>query len=334
MKHSFSRHAAALAIVLAAAGCTMKQQEAPAVSGPSEFGTAITVAVTPDILQQDGASQSVVTVTARGPNGNPLANVPLRAEILVGGTPVDFGSLSARQLVTGGDGRATLVYTAPLGASGIAVDTFTLVDIAVTPIGSDFSNSSTRFASLRLVPVGTVAPPAGLRPAFTFSPAAPIDNQDVLFDASTSFAPANNPIVEYRWNFGDGDTATGMTTVHDFGSAGTYVVTLTVVDPLGRTAQSSQSITVAPGAIPTAAFTSSPTAPVVGQVVNFNARGSTASPGRTITSYVWDFGDGTSGSGAQTSHTYTRSGTFVVTLVVKDDSGKAATVTGQVAVAP
>jgi chitodextrinase len=334
MKHSFSRQCAAAAIALMAAGCTMKQQEAPAVSGPSEFGTALVITVTPDILQQDGSSQSVVTITARGPNGNPQANVPLRAEILVGGQPVDFGSLSARQLVTAGDGRATLVYTAPLGPAGVTVDSFTIVDIAVTPIGGNFANSSTRFASLRLVPVGTIAPPAGLRPAFTFSPAAPIDNQDVLFDASTSQAPANNPIVEYRWSFGDGETDRGVTAVHDYGDPGTYVVTLTVVDALGRTASSSQSLTVAPGVNPTALFTSSPTAPVVGQVVNFNARGSAAAPGRTIVKYVWDFGDGTSGSGAQASHTYGRAGTYVVTLVVTDDVGKTATVTGQVAIAP
>ena len=334
MKHSFSSQYVAIAIALVAAGCTMKQQEAPAVSGPSEFGTAITIAITPDILQQDGASQSVVTVTARGPNGNPLANIPLRAEILVNGTPVDFGSLSARQLVTGGDGRATLVYTAPLGPTGVTVDTFTVVDIAITPLGSDFRNSSTRFASLRLVPVGTVAPPAGLRPAFTFSPTAPIDNQDVLFDASSSQAPANNPIVEYRWSFGDGDTGSGVTTVHDFGDAGTYVVTLTVVDPLGRTASSSQSVTVAPGVIPTAAFTSSPAAPSVNQVVNFNGRASTAAPGRSIVSYSWDFGDGTGATGPQVSHRYTRIATYVVTLVVTDDAGKVATVSGEVEVGP
>src|SRR5690349_10665328 len=88
-------------VLLAVSACTMKKQETPELSGPSEFSTAITITVTPDTITQDGASQSIVTVTARGPNGEPLANVPLRAEIRVQGVPADFGSLSARTLVTG-----------------------------------------------------------------------------------------------------------------------------------------------------------------------------------------------------------------------------------------
>ena len=98
--------------------CTMKSQEAPDFAGPSEFGKSITVTVTPDAIVQDGASQSVVTVTALGSNGQPLANIPLRAEIRVDGVPTDFGSLSARNLVTDANGRATLVYTAPATVAG------------------------------------------------------------------------------------------------------------------------------------------------------------------------------------------------------------------------
>ena len=61
-----------------AASCTMKDQEAPPLTGPSEFGTSVNVGVTPDVLQQDGASQSVVAVTVLDSAGQPLANVPLR----------------------------------------------------------------------------------------------------------------------------------------------------------------------------------------------------------------------------------------------------------------
>src|SRR5512145_2989228 len=142
------RRGVPLALAAVATACTMKKEEAPAFSGPSEFGTSITITITPDTITQDGASQSIVAVTARGPNGETISNLPLRAEIRVDGVPTDFGSLSARSLVTGADGRATLVYTAPAGPSGLAVDTFTIVDIGVTPIGSNFGNAATRFASL------------------------------------------------------------------------------------------------------------------------------------------------------------------------------------------
>ena len=336
MKNRILTQCAALAAAaLTAAACTMKEQEPPALSGPSEFAQSITITLTPDVIQQDGASQSVVTVTARGPNGAPLANLPLRADIRVDGVPTDFGTISARNLVTNAEGRATLVYTAPPALPGIAVDQFTIVNIGITPLGSDFGNSQTRLATLRLVPTGTVAPPDGLRPAFTFTPAQPLDNEPVLFDASTSQAPANNPIAQYRWDFGDGSTGTGQTVSHPFRTAGTYTVTLTVVDGLGRSRSASQTVAVGAGTNPTARFTSSPTAPVVNQSVNFNGATSTPAPGRRIVSYVWDFGDGTPQvSGPQVSHAFGRVGTYIVTLTVTDDVGRTSTVTGQVSVGP
>jgi PKD repeat protein len=309
------------ALVALAAACTMDKQKAPDLSGPSEFSTSVAISISPDVLPQDGASQSVITVTTRDANGQPLRNVALRAEIRVDGTPVDLGTLSARSVVTGADGRATFVYTAPNSPS-VSVDPFTIVEIVVTPIGTDFNNSQARSASMRLVPTGVVAPPDGLRPAFTFTPSNPSDHQRVLFDASTSQSPANNPIVSYSWNFGDGGRGTGKTATHDYESANTYIVTLTITDGFGRSASTSQSLTVGAGIGPTASFTFSPTDPVPGTTVNFNGSSSRPSPGRTIVSYSWDFGDGTSGSGVQASHRYPVLGSFTVTLVVTDDAGR------------
>ena len=143
------------------------------------------IAVSPDVLPQDGASQSFITVTARDANAQPIRNLTMRTETQVNGTPVDFGTLSARNVVTGSDGKATLVYTAP-PSPAVAPDAFLLVDIVVTPLGSDFNNSSQRTASIRLVPQGTVIPPGDLVPAFTVRRLTPTDSQTVLFDASTS----------------------------------------------------------------------------------------------------------------------------------------------------
>ena len=76
MNHSFLSRGVALVLAGVVAGaCTMKKQETPEISGPSEFSTSIVITITPDVIQQDGASQSVVTVTARGPNGQPLARL-------------------------------------------------------------------------------------------------------------------------------------------------------------------------------------------------------------------------------------------------------------------
>lgn len=319
------RRGVPLALAAVATACTMKKEEAPAFNGPSEFGTSITITITPDTITQDGASQSIVAVTARGPNGETISNVPLRAEIRVDGVPTDFGSLSARSLVTGADGRATLVYTAPAGPSGLTVDAFTIVDIGVTPIGSNFGNAATRFASLRLVPRGTIVVPSNLQPAFTFTPTAPDERQTVLFDASLSAAPTNNPIVSYTWDFDDGTMASGRTVGHAFNAADTYIVTLTVADALGRTAQTSQTLTVKPSAAPSANFVFSPSEPTAGSLVTFNGLTSTAAAGRRIVGYSWDFGDPndrTPGSGPQTQHRYATAGGYNVTLTVTDDLGR------------
>jgi PKD repeat protein len=309
----------------------MKSQEAPDLTGPSEHFQSITVSVTPDVLSQDGGSQSVITMIARGPNGESLRNVSMRVEIHVNGTPVDFGSLSARNVVTNSEGRATAVYTAP-SAPSVAVDEFTVVDIVVTPMGGDFNNTTIRTAAIRLVPPGFVIPPNGLVALFTVTPALAIDNQDVLFDASASFGD----IVSYSWDFADGAKGSGQTTTHAYNVAGVYHATLTITDPFGRTASTTRTITVSPGSNPTASFIFSPSAPRVGQTVAFNATGSTAPPGRTIVSYMWDFGEGAGlqPGGVTANHVYGAAAGYNVTLVVTDDSGKTASVTRAVTITP
>lgn len=326
---------AALGACLASAGCTMKNQEAPPLMGPSEFATSITITVSPDVLTQDGASQSLVTITARDENGNPLRNLSLRAETFVNGERVDFGSLSARNLVTDANGRATLVFTAPASPSGPGVDFGTTVQIVVTPVGTDFGNSMPRLATIRLVPPGMVVPPDGLRPDFTFDPPSPTDHQDVFFE-STSTAPANNPIASQTWDFGDGATGSGPQVTHAYSVPGLYNVTLTITDFVGRSAQTSKRITVVAGTRPTASFTFSPTAPLPGQQVNFNASASTAGEGNRIVRYSWDFGEGNArvtSSSPLTSNIYELEGTYTVTLIVTDDAGRTGLVTATVPVA-
>jgi PKD repeat protein len=78
------------------------------------------------------------------------------------------------------------------------------------------------------------------------------------------------------------------------------------------------------GKLPVASFTYSPRDPVVTETVTFGASAS-HDPDGTIVSYVWDFGDGTTGSGMTATHAYTAEGTYNVTLTVTDDDGLKAT---------
>jgi len=55
-------------------------------------------------------------------------------------------------------------------------------------------------------------------------------------------------------------------------------------------------------------------------MISFDASGS-HDPDGTITSYAWDFGDGTTRTGVTVSHAYSTAGSFTVTLTVTDNGG-------------
>jgi PKD repeat protein len=313
-------------LVTAVSGCTVHDTEAPDLTGPSEFATRIALTLVPDHILQDGFSQTVLNVEATGGDGRPVRGLGLRIDITENGLLYDLGTLSSKNVVTGDDGRARATYTAPPkeidGAGHI-------VTFIVTPIGTDYSGADVRSADLRLLPAGVVLPPNAAPVArFTATPSTPTALATVSFDASstTDVDLGGNeipcPSCTFIWSFGDGGTATGVFATHQYRSAGTYQVRLTATDPQGLSSQAAQAITVGAGTPPTADFVFSPQSPAVSQTVFFNASGSKAATGRTITSYAWDFGNGRAAEGVTASRAFNTPGTFNVTLTVTDDAGQ------------
>jgi hypothetical protein len=161
------RRVLAFVMMVAVAGCTLDDQKAPPLAGPSGLGLALTVSASPDILPQDGSSQSVIQVTATDDANQPVVGLSLKTEVRFelqvltaqgcpGGT-IDLGvipgsptltqclGLSGTTITTGGDGKASAVYSSPgfLGADVIAT-------VAVTPVGSDFGSSQPRTVQIKL----------------------------------------------------------------------------------------------------------------------------------------------------------------------------------------
>ena len=86
---------------------------------------------------------------------------------------------------------------------------------------------------------------------------------------------------------------------------------------------------------PVASFDATPNPAACNQSVDFNASDSShGRPDRSIVSYAWDFGDGTSGTGKTTTHTFDHFGSFTVALTVTDNNipSKTASVSTLVAV--
>lgn len=164
--------------------------------------------------------------------------------------------------------------------------------------------------------------------------------EPVAFDGTNS-SDHEAPIASYDWTFGDGGTATGPTPTHAFEAVGNYTVTLTVADDAGRTDADSLTVAVVNGTTPSGNETSNDTvAPIaiidapaqatVGEPATFSGANSTDDVG--IVGYNWTFGDESSGSGANVTHTFAANGTYTVTLTVADAAGNTNATSGTIEV--
>jgi PKD repeat protein len=185
--------------------------------------------------------------------------------------------------------------------------------VTVTQTNSDGSFGST---TQNVQAVANVAPTA----SFTTSGAGP----QISFNAAGS-SDLDGSIATYAWNFGDGSTGSGVNAQHSYAATGTYPVTLTVTDDDGASSSTTAQAKVRVNVPPTAAFSS--TARKLN--VSFDASGASDSDG-SITSYAWNFGDGTTGTGVSPTHAYNAAGTYTVSLTVTDNDGATNVATNRV----
>lgn len=169
---------------------------------------------------------------------------------------------------------------------------------------------------------------------FTASPLSGPAPLSVAFSAMLSEDP-DGFILKWEWDFGDGESGVGESISHTYDTPGTYDVTLRVTDDDSATATASRTITVTAaeepggaGAGPTASFTATPLVGAAPLSVTFNASAS-AYAGHAITYYSWDFGDGVTGTGMTTTHTYaplvTTTYNVVLRIIAADNTEDTAT---------
>lgn len=173
-------------------------------------------------------------------------------------------------------------------------------------------------------------PPSAAAAATPSRGAAPLA---VTFTAAAS-TDSDGAIVEYRWDFGDGSEASGLTVGHSFARPGEHAVRLTVVDDDG--AFDSTVVVVSVEAAtdnlpPAASFSADPRSGAAPLVVSFDATASADSDGG-IVEYHWDFGDGSEGRGATAGHSYSRPGVYLARLTVVDNDGAISTASTEISV--
>ena len=260
---------------------------------------SVTLRVTDNQGTQSAPTSQSVTVTA--PNQPPVANFTSSCTGLTcsfTSTSTDPDGTIASYSWTFGDGTTSTAQNPSKSYSAAGTYTVTLRVTDDDGVQSATASQSVAVTAPNQPPVANFTSSCtGLACNFT----------------STSTDP-DGTIASYHWTFGDGTSSTAQNPLHVYAAGGTYTVTLRVTDNKGAvSAPTSKTVTV--NALPVANFTSS----CNGLTCTFASTSS--DPDGTIASYNWNFGDGSTSTAQNPSHTYSASGTYTVTLRVTDDRG-------------
>ena len=177
----------------------------------------------------------------------------------------------------------------------------------ITLIASNQAGASINTATAQITT--TTSPVA----SFTRTPTVAVAQPPltVNFTDTTSNTPTS-----WLWNFGDGATSTMQSPAHIYTTAGLFAVSLTATNAVGT-----NTVTV-PSCVQT----------VITPIANFSYAGATSGTTpltlafadtsiNSPTSWLWNFGDGTTSSLQSPSHTYSVNGVFTVTLTVTNAAG-------------
>ncbi|MDR3713498.1 MAG: PKD domain-containing protein [Puia sp.] len=136
----------------------------------------------------------------------------------------------------------------------------------------------------------------------------------------TSHSTPDNPILSWQWNFGDGQTLTsskGGAISHNYASPGGYTVSLKITDGAGCSTNIPYTQYVNVNG-PLASFYPSGTDVHLNTTVYFY--NTTNDYGNSNTVYTWNFGDGSTSTDLNPSHTYATPGTYIVTMTASNPS--------------
>lgn len=176
--------------------------------------------------------------------------------------------------------------------------------------GTEYGSDLDRIAAL--VREGPIADAGGDRTVCT--------NQRVRFDGSGS-TDSDGAVNAFAWTFGDGKSGSGENPVHIFKKPGEYTVQLTI------TGEATGTCSPLDSDVAKVTVIAAPELDIVGPARA--AQGMPASYSVSLTElrgaeavdYAWDFGDGTTATGADVSHSFAEPGEYLVTLTTNLTGG-------------
>lgn len=288
------------------------QSEAAEVRVGNAAAETVTVRVAPATVAPTGGTVEV-SALVRDASGNPLPGATVAFS-------TDNGTLGANTAVTDANGEAvttvrttrqTVVTATVAGATGTA--TIGLVNL----------------------PTATV----------TVTPQSPVAGAPVTITVTPGSAQNGNPVQNVIVDFGDGSTpanlgaiSSAQTVSHVYSRAGTFTITVTVVDTAGQRNTTSTVVSVQ-SAVVAVSVTASPSPATAGTPVTVSAT-ATPAAGQTIviTSIRLEYGDGQStthaGSTVSAQHVYESPGTYTIRAVAIDGGGNQHVGTTQLTVNP
>ena len=131
-----------------------------------------------------------------------------------------------------------------------------------------------------------------------------------------SAASGTPPYSRFRWVFDDGTNSTAFSPSHAFATAGWHSATVTVTDSLGFPVSTHFEMAVHPG--PAASAATNVTETDAGLPIQFS---SSVVGGTGAISCTWNFGDGSTATGCEASHSFLRLGVFHPRLWANDSLG-------------
>lgn len=141
-----------------------------------------------------------------------------------------------------------------------------------------------------------------------------VSKVSALVNETLSFTNLSENALAYKWDFGDGKVSEVANPSHVYLNAGTFIVKLTATGESGSTHEAKKTISISYPE-PTAKFSMSKDKAETGEEISFTNESENAG------TYLWDFGDETSSSEKNPSHTYSDAGNYTVTLTATGDGG-------------